>query len=178
MRALIIDPFAGISGDMLLGALVDLGLSSEWLRELVRSLDLGAEVVVERADRSGIACGRVRFELPHEHAHRHLKDVLGIVEGSGADPEVRSTAGEVFRRLAEAEAEVHRLRSGFDAILVGARTARTDDPALTKYAGMIRRSVDRMMSMAHELLDYSRGVTSLDLRPARVDELFERVGLG
>lgn len=107
MRALIIDPFAGISGDMLLGALIDLGLSSDWLRELVRSLDLGAEVVVERADRSGIACGRVRFELPHEHAHRHLKDVLGIVEGSGAAPEVRSTAGEVFRRLAEAEAEVH-----------------------------------------------------------------------
>ena len=52
---------------------------------------------------------------------------------------------------------------------------RTDDPALTKYAGMIRRSVDRMMSMAHELLDYSRGVTSLDLRPARVDELFEEL---
>lgn len=52
---------------------------------------------------------------------------------------------------------------------------RTDDPALTKYAGMIRRSVGRMMSMAHELLDYSRGVTSLDLRPVRVEDLFEEL---
>jgi signal transduction histidine kinase len=52
---------------------------------------------------------------------------------------------------------------------------RSEDPALTKYAGMIRRSVDRMMSMAHELLDYSRGVTSLDLRPVRVEELFEEL---
>lgn len=107
MRALIIDPFAGISGDMFLGALVDLGLSAEWLRDFVASLGLPGEVVVERADRSGIACGRVRFELPHEHAHRHLSDVLEIIEGSGAAPEVREIAGRAFRRLAEAEAEVH-----------------------------------------------------------------------
>ncbi|HUG41040.1 MAG TPA: nickel pincer cofactor biosynthesis protein LarC [Longimicrobiales bacterium] len=107
MRALIIDPFAGISGDMFLGALVDLGLPPEWLRAFVAGLGLGAEVFVERADRSAIACGRVRFELPHEHVHRHLEDVLGIVERSGVPGAVRETAGRVFRRLAEAEAEVH-----------------------------------------------------------------------
>lgn len=106
-RALIIDPFAGISGDMFLGALVDLGLSPDWLRDFAGSLGLPGEVVVERADRSGISCGRVRFELPHEHAHRHLKDVLEIVERSGAPAEVRETAGRAFHRLAEAEAEVH-----------------------------------------------------------------------
>ncbi len=106
-RALIIDPFAGISGDMLLGALVDLGLSSEWLRSFVASLGLPGEVVIERVERSGIACGRVRFELPEEHAHRHLKDVLEIVDRSPASVEVRAEAGAVFRRLAEAEAGVH-----------------------------------------------------------------------
>ncbi|HUE76570.1 MAG TPA: nickel pincer cofactor biosynthesis protein LarC [Longimicrobiales bacterium] len=107
MRALIIDPFAGISGDMLLGALVDLGLSPEWLRSFVESLGVPGEVVVERVERSGIACGRVRFELPSESTHRHLKDVLGIVEESGASDVVRSLAGGTFRRLAQAEAEVH-----------------------------------------------------------------------
>ncbi|MBW3552322.1 MAG: nickel pincer cofactor biosynthesis protein LarC [Gemmatimonadetes bacterium] len=106
-RALIMDPFAGISGDMFLGALVDLGLSPDWLRDFVGGLDLPVEVVVERADRSGISCGRVTFELPHEHAHRHLKDVLQIVDRSGASSEVRETAGRAFRLLAEAEAEVH-----------------------------------------------------------------------
>ena len=106
-RALIFDPFAGISGDMVLGALVDLGLPAEWLRDFVGSLDVPGTVVVERADRSGISCGRVRFDLPAEHAHRHLSDILEIVDRSGAPAVVRERAGAVFRRLAEAEAAVH-----------------------------------------------------------------------
>ena len=107
MKGLIFDPFAGISGDMLLGALVDLGLEAGWLRELVASLGVPGEVVVERADRSGISCGRVRFDLPHEHVHRHLPDVLEIIEGAALPAAVRERAARVFRRLAEAEADVH-----------------------------------------------------------------------
>lgn len=106
-NALIFDPFAGISGDMILGALVDLGLSAEWLSEVVSSLDLGARVTVERADRSGVSCGRVRFDLPTERAHRHLKDVLSIVEGSGLGEPVIERASAVFHRIARAEAATH-----------------------------------------------------------------------
>lgn len=105
--ALVFDPFAGISGDMVLGALVDLGLPGEWLSELVGSLGLGAGVVVERAHRSGIACGRVRFELPPERGHRHLKDVLAIVDGSGVSEGAVERASAVFRRIAGAEAAIH-----------------------------------------------------------------------
>lgn len=108
MRGLIFDPFAGISGDMILGALVDLGLGDDWLESFVHELGLGdIGVAVERVDRSGIACRRVRFELPEEHAHRHLRHVLEIVDRSSAPAEVKATAGAVFRRLAEAEAAVH-----------------------------------------------------------------------
>lgn len=106
-RGLIFDPFAGISGDMIVGALVDLGLPAAWLHEFVGSLGVAGTVVVERVDRSGIACGRVRFDVPHEHVHRHLPDVLEIVGASGALPVVRDVAASVFRRLAEAEAAVH-----------------------------------------------------------------------
>lgn len=106
-KALIFDPFAGISGDMLLGALIDLGLPSEWLEARVAALGLGGSVAVERVDRSGIACGRVRFDLPTEHRHRHLHDVLEIVERSDAPAQVRDRAAAVFQRLAEAEAAVH-----------------------------------------------------------------------
>ena len=105
--ALIFDPFAGISGDMILGALVDVGLPAESLRDQVVSLGLGADVSVERADRSGIACQRVRFELPEERSHRHLSDVLEVVDRSGAPTEVRARAAAVFRRIAEAEAAIH-----------------------------------------------------------------------
>ncbi|HEX6939606.1 MAG TPA: nickel pincer cofactor biosynthesis protein LarC [Longimicrobiales bacterium] len=108
MRGLIFDPFAGISGDMILGALVDVGLEPAWLQEFVASLGLGdITVVVERATRGGIACGRVSFALPHEHAHRHLRDVLEIVDRAAAPARAKETAGAVFRRLAEAEAAVH-----------------------------------------------------------------------
>ena len=75
--------------------------------EFATSLGLGdVGVVVERVDRSGISCGRVRFELPHEHA-RHLRDVLEIVDRSNASDTVKEKAAEVFRRLAAAEAAVH-----------------------------------------------------------------------
>jgi uncharacterized protein (TIGR00299 family) protein len=106
-RALIFDPFAGISGDMLLGALVDLGLSPDWLRSLVDSVGVDVTVEVEGASRSGIACHRVRFRLPPERSHRHLSDVLALVHGSAATDAAKRRAEAVFRRIAEAEAAVH-----------------------------------------------------------------------
>ena len=65
MRALVFDPFAGISGDMTLGALLDLGLPVEWFRGFVRGLKLGdLEVDAERAERGAIACTRLVLRLP------------------------------------------------------------------------------------------------------------------
>lgn len=108
MRGLIFDPFAGISGDMTVAALLDLGLPLEWLRDFVRGLDLAAvRVDAERVDRMGIACRRLVLELPHEHAHRHLSHVVRIIEGTGAALEVKERAVRAFTLLAEAEAEVH-----------------------------------------------------------------------
>jgi uncharacterized protein (TIGR00299 family) protein len=108
LRALIFDPFAGISGDMILGGLVDLGLGPDWLTDFVASLGLGElKVVVQRTLRSGISCAHVRFDLPEEHAHRHLRHVLEIVERAEVSPAVKETASRIFRRLAVAEAAIH-----------------------------------------------------------------------
>jgi len=108
MRALIIDPFAGISGDMMLGALIDIGLEPDWLREFVASLGLpGVHVHVGRVSRQAISCGRVTFELPPQHAHRHLRHVLEMVDGSPASDRARSLARDAFERIARAEARVH-----------------------------------------------------------------------
>ncbi len=108
MKALIFDPFAGISGDMLLGALVDLGLDGEWLKQFVRDLGLGDITVhVERSKRRGIDSGRVYFDLPHEHAHRHLRHVVEIIDRSNASAITKERAREAFTLLAKAEAEVH-----------------------------------------------------------------------
>ena len=108
MKALIFDPFAGISGDMTLGALVDIGLDAQWLRDFVRGLGVGdVDVIIERVQRRGIDCGRVRFILPHEHAHRHLRHVLEIIDKSSATELTKQRAQSAFELLAQSEAKVH-----------------------------------------------------------------------
>jgi len=59
MRVVYIDCFAGIAGDMLLGALVDVGVPEQVLKDAVAALGLGASLRIERVDRSGIACTKV-----------------------------------------------------------------------------------------------------------------------
>ena len=108
MRALIFDPFAGISGDMTLAALLDLGLDEGWLRQFVAALQLGdVNVVTERVSRRGISCQRVYFELPRENKHRHLKHIYEILDRAPLSESVRTRARAAFQRLAVAEAAVH-----------------------------------------------------------------------
>lgn len=108
MRALIFDPFAGISGDMTVAALVDLGLDERWLHDFVAGLGLrSVGVQVERVVRRGIAAPHVRFRYPAEQVHRHLRDVLEIIDSSSAPAAARSRAADAFRRIAAAEARVH-----------------------------------------------------------------------
>lgn len=146
-RFAIIDPAAGISGDMLLGALVDLGAGEEWLRELPRRLGC-ADVAVEvsRADRSGVGAARVVVRLPggvieapaadvvahhhhghgehhhgHDHgrhddhhhsgpghaAHRHVRELLEMIERAPLSVWVKERALAAFRLLGAAEGQVH-----------------------------------------------------------------------
>ena len=108
MKVLIFDPFAGISGDMLLGALLDLGLEASWLERFISGLGLGdIGVTVQRTHRRGIDSVRVGFNLPHEHAHRHLEQVVAIIKRSAATDLTKARAIEAFTLLATAEAEVH-----------------------------------------------------------------------
>lgn len=108
LRGLIFDPFAGISGDMTIAALLDLGLPLEWLQRFVAELNLGdIQVGAERVNRKGIAATRLVLGLPHEHAHRHLHHVVKIIEGTGVAPVVRDRAIQAFTLLAESEAAVH-----------------------------------------------------------------------
>ncbi len=108
MKALIFDPFAGISGDMTLGALIDLGLDPEWLQQFIAGLGLGdVAVTIQRTRRRGIDGAHISFGLPHEHAHRHLKHVVEIINRSNTSDLTKQRATEAFTLLARAEAEVH-----------------------------------------------------------------------
>lgn len=140
-RILILDPAAGISGDMLLGALVDAGAGAERLRSLPGRLGFPEVTIeVERASRCGVACLKVHVRLqaglseppspvwgePHHHpqggsdhahpaaaaghspgGHRHLADLLAVLERAEISGWVRHRAGEAFRLLCQAEGAVH-----------------------------------------------------------------------
>jgi len=103
------DCFAGISGDMTLGALVGAGWDRAALESLPRRLGLdGVTVHVESARRGPFAATRVDVRVQEEkQPHRHLHHVAAILERAELHPAVRTRALAVFRRLAEAEAEVH-----------------------------------------------------------------------
>jgi pyridinium-3,5-bisthiocarboxylic acid mononucleotide nickel chelatase len=108
LNVLVFDPFAGISGDMTLAALVDLGLPEEWLRSFVAGLGIGdVRVEIARVRRRGIAAPHISFTYPPERAHRHLRHVVEIIEASSAPERAKTLAVDAFRRIAEAEARVH-----------------------------------------------------------------------
>jgi pyridinium-3,5-bisthiocarboxylic acid mononucleotide nickel chelatase len=108
MKTLYFDCFAGASGDMILGALVSAGVDP---RTLINQLELlgvsGWEVDFEKVDRSGISATYARVRTAHEHAHRHLSDILKIINASGLTDGVKDRAVRIFSLLAAAEAQVH-----------------------------------------------------------------------
>jgi len=104
----ILDPFSGISGDMTLGALIDLGLSAEWLMSLPQRLGLeGVTAHVSDVRRAGIACKKVDFQIPLQPHGRHLSHIRRILDASGAPEEVRERADAAFTAVTAAEAEIH-----------------------------------------------------------------------
>jgi uncharacterized protein (TIGR00299 family) protein len=93
---------------MTLGALIDLGLSAEWLTSLPRRLGLeGVAAQVTDVRRAGIACKKVDFTVPPQPHGRHLSHIRKILDASGAPPEVRERADAAFTAVTAAEAEIH-----------------------------------------------------------------------
>jgi len=111
MRTLYFDCFAGISGDMTLGALVGAGADARALKEQLALLDLaGYEIGFEEVDRSDINATRAVVRLmKEEHHHRHLADIHEIIRRSRLADAVKERATKIFARLAEAEARVHNV---------------------------------------------------------------------
>src|SRR5918997_471410 len=110
MRTLYFDCFAGASGDMILGALVGVGVDPRSLTEKLSALNVsGYEINFETVDRSGISATHARVHTAHEHTHRHLGDILKIIYESDLSDQVKDRAARVFSRLAEAEARIHNV---------------------------------------------------------------------
>ncbi len=123
MRVLYFDAFAGVSGDMTVGALLDLGLDLEHLRAELAGLPVhGYTLRAEPRLVHGIRAMKFDVDLAHahghgshapaghgqgHHAHRAWAEIRAMLEGSGLAPAVKERALAIFARLAEAEGAVH-----------------------------------------------------------------------
>ena len=108
MRILYFDGVSGASGDMILGALLDLGLSLDDLRGELASLPLeGYTVGAERVQRAGIAATRANVDTTATPHQRTLSDIGAIIAASTLPEPDRARIMTVFQRLAEAEADAH-----------------------------------------------------------------------
>ena len=104
-----LDAFSGLSGDMLLGALLDSGLELRELESALASLKLGGyRLATQRRTVSGISAVKFEVELFEPQPERKLGEIRGLIEASELTAAVKETAVAVFTALAEAEAKVHR----------------------------------------------------------------------
>jgi pyridinium-3,5-bisthiocarboxylic acid mononucleotide nickel chelatase len=108
MRIAILDPFSGIAGDMLLGALIDAGLDPAFITTLPATLGLdGVTAQVTKVSRGQIACHKVDFTIPPQPHGRHLKHIKAIVEATPAPDSVKAKAMQAFTLITECEAAIH-----------------------------------------------------------------------
>lgn len=108
MRTLYFDCFAGASGNMILAALIGLGVDQKLLERELAKLDIpGVELDSKVVDRSGIAALHVNVVAPDQKSHRHLSDVARIIGSADLSESVKKRAVAIFTRLAAAEAKVH-----------------------------------------------------------------------
>jgi pyridinium-3,5-bisthiocarboxylic acid mononucleotide nickel chelatase len=104
----ILDPFSGISGDMTLGALVDVGLDPSWLASLPSMLGLeGIGVRIRDVRRADIACKKVDFDIPPQPHGRHIAEIRAMVENAAIPGAVKARAHRAFSAIAEEEGEIH-----------------------------------------------------------------------
>ncbi len=108
MRALLLDCFSGVAGDMMLGALVDLGFPVGELAAVAKGLGIHDVSIEAMRERTGSITGtkvNVRWHGPQ--AHRSLADIVELLDRSELPLQVRKLSTRVFRTLAAAEAKVH-----------------------------------------------------------------------
>jgi pyridinium-3,5-bisthiocarboxylic acid mononucleotide nickel chelatase len=110
MKLAYFDCFSGISGDMVLGALVDAGLDIRQLEAELRKLHLdGWSISAQCVKRKAIVATKVNVEAGPSHHHRHLADILKMIDAASLAPRAAENARKIFQRLGEAEAKVHNI---------------------------------------------------------------------
>jgi len=113
MRIAYFDCFSGVSGDMILGALIDAGADLHKLESELSKLKIsGFTMKAEKTTRKGLSGTRFFVDADHSHAERHLTDIEKIMDKSDLGDDIKAKAKAIFRDLAEVEAKIHNTNPG------------------------------------------------------------------
>ncbi len=105
------DCFSGICGDMILGAFIDLGLESSFLKKELEKLNLsGYNFDVKKATINQITAVDVYITVNEEQHHRSLGDITTLIDGSTLDRDVKELSKKIFIKLAQAESKIHNIK--------------------------------------------------------------------
>lgn len=108
MQIAYLDCASGISGDMMLGALVDTGADLAAIQAGIDSLGLpSCRLVADEVQKQGFRALKVDVRHEPEHKHRHLHHIIEMIDRGEFSQRAKNTAKSIFERLAEAEAKVH-----------------------------------------------------------------------
>ena len=102
------DCFSGISGDMTLGALIDLGVPTYWLKDNLLKLPLnGFDLSVSTVHRHGVHGKFVEVETLEQETSRHYSDIITLINNSSLPDSVKERSLDIFDRIASAESHIH-----------------------------------------------------------------------
>ena len=105
MKAIYLDIFSGISGDMFLGALIDLGAQVETIKQALSSLNISFDIKVHR-ERQLVPGINVEV-LSYDKIGRTVSDIVQLIKKSTLDDWIKKTSSEVFRRIGDVETKIH-----------------------------------------------------------------------
>lgn len=103
------DCSSGISGDMILGALIDCGVDFDYIKKELSKLNLDFKISHQRVKKGAISAIKVIIEDSGSHPLRNLKTIKELIEKTSLPEEVKKKSLSIFTRLAEAEASVHQV---------------------------------------------------------------------
>jgi len=112
IRVLHVQPFAGLSGDMILAALLDLGVSQREFKEAMDELGLGVKIKISQVERANLRGRRVEVILPERRKIKERKwsEIKSLIEAVPFSLKVKERAERIFRILFQAESRVHGRR--------------------------------------------------------------------
>ena len=110
MTVAYFDCFSGIAGDMILGALLDLGLNETVLKKELKKLPLtGYDIIIKKVELNHISATDVTIVVTKDQHHRSLSDINDILNRSSLKPQVKKLSKNIFYNLGKAEARIHNV---------------------------------------------------------------------